>query len=540
MPILHSIAPFARPVAPTELGEQVLARFESEPDTLAIAVVDADNRPIGIIERNAFLVRMAGQFGHALWAKRPLSEWMNHSPLIADGSVTVEAFCGEVLQERASDLLHGFIVTRDGFYSGVGTMLGLLQASAAQARRRAAEMELLAEDARQATHTVQEALDAKGRFLAIMSHEIRTPLNGVLSVAEIVRRKSTQPELAPFLDTIVQSGDILLRLLNDALDLTRAEASGLTLEAAPFHPAELVDEASRLWSAHAELKGVTLNCRFSGRKQVQLTGDRVRLGQVINNLVGNALKFTAEGEVNLQIRVAEKIDHASLVVMVTDNGPGIAADRLESIFEPFQQTEEGIRRGGAGLGLAVCRQLAQRMEGSIRADSKPSGGAKFTFEVMLPTVTQDRLSMTDVTGDNLMNEKGICVLVVDDNATNRLVAKTLCEIYGCSVELAEDGSEAVDLARSGGFDIILMDIKMPGMDGLEATRQIRSGGGTASRVPILAVTANADPSDAVFYRSCGVNGVVEKPIRPERLLAAMSSVLQIDTETETFQMAAAS
>jgi len=195
----------------------------------------------------------------------------------------------------------------------------------------------------------------------------------VLSVAEIVRRKSTQPELAPFLDTIVQSGDILLRLLNDALDLTRAEASDLALDAAPFQASELLDEAKRLWSAHAELKGVGLNCRFVGKKSLQLVGDRVRLSQIINNLVGNALKFTAEGEVALLVRVADSGDQAQLSVQVTDNGPGIAEDRLESIFEPFQQTEEGIRRGGAGLGLAVCRQIAERMEGAIRATSGSSG-----------------------------------------------------------------------------------------------------------------------------------------------------------------------
>ena len=534
MSILFNIAPFALPVSPSELGGRILERLEAEPDTLAIAVVDDNNRPVGIIERNSFLVRMAGQFGHALWAKRPVSEWMNPSPLVADGNETVDAFCGEVLQERASDLLHGFIVTREGAYCGVGTMLGLLQASALQARRRAAEMERLAQEARNATQTVQDALDAKGRFLAVMSHEIRTPLNGVLSVAEIVRRKCTQPELMPFLETIVQSGDILLRLLNDALDLTRAETSGLALDLAPFRPSDLVEEATRLWSAHAELKGVNLVCRFKGKKSLQLLGDRLRLSQVLNNLIGNALKFTNEGDVRFQIGVSGDTELATMSVSVTDNGPGIPVDRVETIFEPFQQTEEGIRRGGAGLGLAVCRQLAQRMEGTIGVEANPDGGATFVFEVRLPVANAKESQGTVRNVAEAKDEKAINVLVVDDNATNRLVAKTLCEIYGCNVDLAEDGAEAVDLARTGGFDLILMDIKMPGMDGVEATRRIRSGGGLASRVPILAVTANADPADAVFYRSCGVNGVVEKPIRPEKLIAAMSAVLQIDTQGEEF------
>src|ERR1700742_2513401 len=227
MTLLLDIAPFSEPVTPSHTGRDIYRRFEDDPDLLVIAVVDEDNRPVGLVERNAFLVRMAAQYGYELWSRRPISHWMKTDPLIADGDMTVEEFCGRVLEERPSELLQGFIVTCAGRYAGVGTALALLQVTAAATASHAAVMGGLAKDA-------QDALAAKGRFLAVRSHEIRTQLNGVLAVAEIIRRKSRQADLEPLVDTILQSGGVLLRLLNDALDLSRAEASGLELREEPI------------------------------------------------------------------------------------------------------------------------------------------------------------------------------------------------------------------------------------------------------------------------------------------------------------------
>ncbi len=184
-----------------------------------------------------------------------------------------------------------------------------------------------------------------------------------------------------------------------------------------------------------------------------------------------------------------------------------------------------MRLGGAGLGLAACRQIVERMDGTIEAGAHPDGGALFTFRMPLywvpePRATNPAPCPVEAAGGALH------VLVVDDNATNRMVAQTLCEMFGCTSESVEDGLAAVDAASTGRFGLVLMDVKMPGMDGVEATRRIRSGRSAGSQVPILAVTANADPADAAFYRLCGMNGVVEKPVKPERLLEAMSAVLQ--------------
>ena len=529
MTLLLDIAPFAPPATPSTTGSQIYQRFEDDPDLLAIAVVDAAFRPVGMVERNSFLVRMAAQYGHALWSGRPISQWMMTDPLIADGGMTVAEFCGRVLQERPSELLQGFIVTCAGRYAGVGTALSLLQVTASATASYAEGMSRLAEDA-------QNALAAKGRFLAVMSHEIRTPLNGVLAVAEIMRRKSRQDDLTPFIDTIIHSGGTLLRLLNDALDLSRAEASGLELNEDPVFAPAIIDEVIGLWSAKAELKGVTLTARYDGPPDLWVLADRVRVQQVINNLVGNALKFTVDGGVELRLRAERTGPQVRLIGEVADSGPGVPEDRLQTIFTPFQQTEDGVRLGGAGLGLAVCRQIVDRMGGEIVARANPGGGALFGFEMPLrwahePQAAAPPPSPVEAAGGALH------VLVVDDNATNRMVAQTLCEMFGCTSESVEDGAAAVDAAATGRFGLVLMDVKMPGMDGVEATRRIRSGRTSGSQVPILALTANADPADAAFYRLCGMNGVVEKPVNPERLLEAMSAVL--DGPVALAQVAAA-
>jgi signal transduction histidine kinase/ActR/RegA family two-component response regulator len=520
--LLIDIAPYLEPISPQTPGGEVYDRFQREPDTLAIAVVDAMGAPVGLVERNAFLISMAAQYGHALWSKRPVSYVMNAAPVVADGDVTVAEFCGRILQERPSELLHGFIVTCGGRYAGVGTALALLQASAAATANHAEEMVGLAAKA-------QEALAAKARFLAVMSHEIRTPLNGVLAVAEILRRKSQQPDLAPFIDTILESGGVLLRLLNDALDLSRAEASGLELDEQPLALGPLLDEAAGLWSAQAELRGLALDVAYEGPAELWALADGVRLRQVLNNLVGNALKFTEEGGVTVRLAARVEGDYVRLTGSVADTGPGIPPDLLDTVFAPFQQTEDGVRRGGAGLGLAVCRQIVERMHGTIAARANPDGGALLAFDVPLHRLpappAQPEAPSTVEAGNGPAH-----VLIADDNATNRTVAQTLVEMFGCTSECVVDGAEAVAAAATGRFDLILMDIKMPQVDGVEATRRIRSGADLGSHVPILALTANADPADAAVYRSCGMNGVVEKPIKADRLLAAMSAVLRLEPE----------
>lgn len=525
---LLDVAPFVRPASTSTPGAELLQRFETEPETLAIAIVDADDRPIGLVERSAFLVLMAAQHGYALWSRRPATQIMRRDPVVVDGEVTVADFCGQVLSESPADLSHGFIVTLAGGYRGIGTTMTLLQASSAETTSYADQMQRLAWEA-------GEALATKGRFLAVMSHEIRTPLNGVLAVAEIMRRKCNQPDLAPLIDTILDSGGTLLRLLNDALDLSRAEAAGLQLDEAPVVVVDLLDELKGLWSSQAELKGLELRTTYQGYRDLRVQADAVRLRQVFNNLIGNAMKFTRAGYVEVGIVARREGERVRLTGSVIDTGPGVPEDRVETLFLPFQQTDEGVRQGGAGLGLAVCRQIVERMDGTIAIKPNPAPGTHIEFEVWLCHLPESvAVPDSDSSLDELelqMAGNTIHILIADDNATNRMVAQTLCEMYGCTCETVESGEDAVRRVASGDFDLVLMDIKMPGIDGVEATRRIRATQGAQAEIPILALTANADPTDAAFYRQSGMDGVVEKPINPERLLAAMNAALQIDRTT---------
>jgi signal transduction histidine kinase/ActR/RegA family two-component response regulator len=526
--LLDLIQPVAA-ISPQTLGQDVYDRFEAEAETLAIAVVDAEGRPIGLVERNAFFVAMAAHYGRALYALRPISLLMNPSPLTAEGDTPVVEFCGEVLAERSDEVMKGFVVVSGGRYAGVGSTLSLLKATSAANRAHAEEMTRLAETLNQARMEAQSALTAKSQFLAVMSHEIRTPLNGVLAIADILERKLGDAALKPYVATIQDSGQTLLRLLTDALDLTRADAGQLELAEDSFCVPALLDDLAALWSARAELKGLALAFSYDGAPDQWALGDAVRIKQVFNNLIGNALKFTRQGGVEVALRVRREDIHVHVEGAVRDTGVGIPDHRLGTIFEPFSQTEAGVREGGAGLGLSICRQLVAQMGGSIEARGNVSAGTTFRFEFPLFDVPAPCDEAAAAEPDLTAAAGGLHVLIADDNATNRLVAETLCDMFGCTCESVEDGEQALAAAASGRFDLVLMDIKMPNLDGVGATRAIRALPGAAASVPILALTANADPWDAASYLAQGMNGVVEKPIKAERLLAAINALYETES-----------
>ncbi|MDP1988069.1 ATP-binding protein, partial [Phenylobacterium sp.] len=397
-------------------------------------------------------------------------------------------------------------------------------------RRHAEEMTRIAETLGRAEAQAQAALSAKSQFLAVMSHEIRTPLNGVLAIADILERKLAQPELAPYVHTIQDSGQTLLRLLTDALDLSRAEAGRLDLNEEPFHLAGLLDDVASLWAARAEAKGINLAFSYEGLQDQWALGDAVRIKQILNNLISNALKFTESGGVEVALTCGRQDMLLDVEGQVRDTGSGVPADRLAQIFQPFSQTEAGVREGGAGLGLSICRQLVEQMGGEIEAQRNAGPGSTFVFRIPLYDVPASQPSQPPRAAERQAGGENIRVLIADDNATNRLVASTLCEMFGAEAHAVEDGEAAVEAAATGAFDLILMDIKMPRLDGVAATRRIRTEGGPASGVPIIALTANADPWDAAAYMAQGMDAVVEKPIKAERLYETMRRLLDAAAE----------
>jgi two-component system, sensor histidine kinase len=497
------------PADPATSGGDIYERFNREPDTLAIAIVDAEGVPVGLVERNAFIMKMASPYGRALYAKRPISNLMDWDPIIVEADADVTQFTSEVLSGRSSDLLKGFVITHQNRFVGVGSALGLLKFANTHNLRH--------------LHLAETALKERAVFLSVMSHEIRTPLNGVLSVAEILGHELEQESLRPHVNAILSSGTTLLRLLNDALDFFRGDAGNLDLHEDAFEVASVLAEAGALWSARAAQAGVTLRLGYDGAPDLWALGDTVRIKQVFNNLIGNALKFATGGVVD--VRLAARREDLYVIVdgEVSDQGPGIPADRLETIFTPFSQTEEGRMQGGAGLGLSICRQLIEKMNGSIHAESALGQGATFRFNMVLFQLPSPVAAPSDDAAAAAGG--GWRVLIADDNPTNRFVAEKLVGIAGCQSVSVTDGDEAVEAVRTGGFDLVLMDVRMPRMSGLEAVRLIRADPLVAD-TPVIALTANADPADARDYMNHGMDAVVEKPIKPELLFAAMERVIE--------------
>ncbi|WP_426051836.1 response regulator [Brevundimonas sp. SL161] len=529
MPTIEVLTERAEPVLPTTLAAEIFARFQREPDTLVIPVVEND-RPVGLIERNAFLLKIAGPFGHALYANRPVSHAMDPEPAVVDAGVRIDAFCDILIKSGQGALMRGFIVTRGGRYRGVGTAVSLLQAVNAQQRSQNAE---LAEQSRALTDSRTQALAsarAKSQFLAIMSHELRTPLNGVLAVAELLRRQPLNAAAQAHVQTIVDSSETLLRILQDALDLSRAEAGELEMNPVPTPLRALVDDIEQMWAPRASQDAVRLMVGYEGDTELCADIDGVRLKQVFNNLIGNALKFARNGVVEASLKAWSENGQVRMEARVRDDGPGVDADRVDAIFEPFVH---GSGPDGAGLGLSICRQIVDRMDGRIWAENNAGRGATFAFDVFAPLSAPVENEATNVSAlADLELQSNPHILIVDDNATNRVVAQALCEMFGCSSETAEDGVEALEAVQARPFDLILMDIKMPRMDGVQATKAIRALPGPERDIPIVALTANADPDDAKHYLSIGMAAVVEKPIKPERLRMAMNAALSEPAEVE--------
>ena len=521
---IGDFASAAAPIGPDTPGADVFDRFQREPDTLIIAVVDGDQRPVGLIERNAFTLKMAAEFGRALYAKRPASTFMDAAPRILDAEADAETLFQSMDDTNLGGLLNGFVVTSAGLYFGVGAGVHVLQAGNAIHRRRAEAMSALARDLSRAEAEARASSRAKSEFLAVMSHEIRTPLNGVLGVAALMERELTQEAMRPYARTILDSGQSLLRLLTDALDMSRAEAGLMTFETAPVQLDSLAADLKALWSPRAQEKNLTLTVTHDTTGLDWVAGDEMRLKQLFNNLIGNALKFTEAGEVVVHIASREIDGAIAITATVDDSGPGVSAEAAGTIFDPFNTGNAGREGAGAGLGLAICRQIVELMNGAIAVKQSPQGGARFQFTLTLPGASREMRAAATQMAEPTAHET-LHVLIVDDNATNRFVAAKVLELFDCSAEAVEGGQEAIERVQTGAFDLVLMDIKMPGMDGVQATRLIRSLSGPVADIPILALTANADPRDEAEYLAAGMNGVAQKPIQPDVLLNAIRLVM---------------
>jgi diguanylate cyclase (GGDEF)-like protein len=351
-----------------------------------------------------------------------------------------------------------------------------------------------------------------------VSHEIRTPLNGLLGMLQLLRESSLSAQQLERLGIAETSGKTLLYLINDILDFSRLDSGRVELEHIPFDLQARVREITALFELQTRSKGVSLHVDIGADVPVGVAGDPVRVGQVLTNLIGNAVKFTATGEVRLQMRVVER-DAAStrLMVRVTDTGIGIEHEDLERIFESFTQADSSTTRqfGGSGLGLTITRQLVDLMGGQIGVESTPGVGSTFWFTLPLDLADLPALPAANVVSEALAREprSTLRILVAEDDATNQLVAKGLLEATGCRVDVVQDGEQAVAQWQAGDYDAIFMDCNMPGMDGLEATRRIRAQETAGGRLPIIAMTANTEAAVLDACYAAGMDDALPKPMQ---------------------------
>ncbi len=377
----------------------------------------------------------------------------------------------------------------------------------------------------------EAANEAKSQFLANMSHEIRTPLNAVLGLNDMLLLGPLDDVQRRHAELIRSSGQLLLALINDILDLSRIEAGGMEIRAEPFEPGRLAEEVRGILAERAVAQGLSLVVEDAVPPGTTLLGDAVRLRQVLFNLVGNALKFTEEGGVVIRLALAAAGDDPAAVVLrleVQDSGIGIPPAMLPRLFERFTQADNSAsrRHGGSGLGLAITREVVTRLGGQITVQSAPGAGS--TFSVTLPLRRAPADTAPAPRGEPAPPDgpQALHVLVAEDNAVNQILIQAMLVHLGHQPTLVAHGREAVARAAEGGFDLVLMDMQMPELDGVEATRRIRRLEGAAGGVPIVAMTANARPQDRQACLDAGMDDYVSKPIDLGELRAAIARALQ--------------
>ncbi len=375
----------------------------------------------------------------------------------------------------------------------------------------------------------EAANQAKTRFLATISHDLRTPLNGILGTLELTRlHEGLPPEVQEQLGTIHESGSTLVALINDLLDLSRLEAGRLELSPRPFDPWRAAQQVVAIHEARARAKGVALTFTGAPPQAAFLLGDVVRLQQVLHNLVGNAVKFTRAGSVQVRGQLgAAAAGRWRLSLAVEDTGRGLSPAELERLFVPFTQVRPEDAHAGTGLGLSICKAIVGQMNGTLEARSAQGAGSTFTVTLELPEADAPDTTPTPKARSALAPTAHGRVLVVDDNAVNLKVAAGLLTRMGLTVTQTQDGEAALEALARGPFDLVLMDLQMPGLDGAETTRRLRQREAAGVHTPVVALTASALPEELQACLDAGMDDVLTKPLQPARLRGIIDAWVKV-------------
>jgi signal transduction histidine kinase/DNA-binding NarL/FixJ family response regulator len=448
-------------------------------------------------------------------------------PLIVAAAETVDA---AFMRWR-----HTAMVTAGATIAVVIAWIVLFEALIRQDRRReqmARQLRSSEIDLAAAKEAAEAANHAKSDFLARMSHEIRTPMNGIIGMNHLMRSTPMSADQQHYSELIGDSAQALLSLINDILDVSKLEAGRMVLEIIPFDLPALVESIVSISTPRAQEKDVELHANFRLDAGRWFRGDPTRLRQILANLTSNALKFTDKGVVAIDISATpQSKEVARLRFQVTDTGIGISEDHQRGLFDKFNQADESIARrfGGTGLGLAICKQLVELMGGTIGASSKEGVGSRFWFEISLPHAEAAEVEREEpadrATGPTLASaERSLQVLLVEDNPVNQQVAQIMLMNAGHNVDVVDDGWSAIEAVRTCHYDVVLMDIEMASLDGLQATARIRALPPPASSVPIIAMTANAMQGAREKFLAAGMNDYIAKPFDPPDLVAALDRI----------------
>lgn len=448
-----------------------------------------------------------------------------------DGKLTDVLFNGSVYKDPQGNVLGVVIVARDvTVQNRISKELTEAMVFAELATEIAEEAKLKAE---KATAIAEDAVKAKQQFLSNMSHEIRTPMNAIIGFTKVILKTELNVKQREYLNAIKQSGDALIVLINDILDLAKVDAGKMTFEEIPFKLESSISAMMHLFEAKIEEKNLKLVKDYNKAIPEVLLGDPVRLHQIILNLVSNAVKFTATGSITVAVKLLQQDDEKAVIEFaVSDTGIGISESKLETIFENFQQASSGTSRlyGGTGLGLAIVKQLVEAQHGTITVESKIDSGSTFRFSLPFQKTTESAESDAELL--ELDTElKNIKVLVVEDMALNQLLMKTLLDDFGFERDIAANGKIAVEKLANKDYDIILMDLQMPEMNGFEATEYIRNT--MKLNIPIIALTADVTTVDLAKCKTVGMNDYIAKPVDERVLYSKIIGLVKKPRKTNT-------
>lgn len=493
-------------------AQETINAFEALP--VAVAVLDKDMRYLAANakwhEDYQLKGDIVGKSHYEIFPEIPPHWKAIHHRCLKEG-IAEHCEAEKFIREDKSELWIRWDVKP--WYNTQKTVQGLVMLTEVITKRRQKEEALRLSKLR-----AEEANQAKEQFLANISHEIRTPINAILGLSYLLNRQALDAPSQEYVQALRVSGEHLLAIINDVLDMSKIEAGKITLEHIGFRLKDLIEEVSYTLRYKAEEKGIGLFYELDRHIPPILIGDPVRLKQILLNLVNNAIKFTDKGLIEIECRLKENQGKEQLIQFkVIDTGKGIDPDKIEQIFESFVQEDNSINRhyGGTGLGLSISQKLVNLMGGNLQVRSRKSTGTTFFFEIYLSEGAEEHLPQSDKVEVQSLNLKGLKVLLVEDHDINQLLGKTLLEEQGIITTLAENGKEALLKVEQERFDLILMDIQMPVMNGEEASKIIRKQ--LKIDTPIIALTAHAIKGESEKYLNSGMNDYVNKPFEPEEL-----------------------